>query len=206
VLLASGLVGFTSFLAYLGYGYLDTWHAAVSSILLASWSAGLVLTRLSCPVAQAAPPPERNHRGYRLLLGSALALVAAGTVILTVGTTLVFVPQDLAYMGITPGELDAINPRLIPLIAHDRAGFGGAVACCGVTMAGCLVHGWGRRGLLSVLGLAGAIGYGTAIFVHPAIGYNDWVHIGPAVLGAAVFCFGWCVACRRGASSVRLAA
>jgi hypothetical protein len=190
VLLVSGLVGFASFLAYLGYGYLDTWHAAASLALLVSWSAGLALTQASC-ASTAAPVGEKNNWGYRLLLGSALALVAAGSVILTVGTTLVFVPQDLEYMGITPLALDAINPRLIPLIAHDRAGFGGAVACCGITMAGCIIHGWSRRGLLAVLGLAGAIGFGTAIGVHPAIGYNDWVHIAPAILGATGFFAGW---------------
>lgn len=197
VLLTSGLVGFASFLAYLGYGYLDTWHAAVSLVLLVSWSTGLALTEASCRTATTpSPVGEKNNWGYRLLLGSALALVAGGGVVLAVGTTLVFVPQDLAYMGITPAELDAISPRLIPLIAHDRAGFGGAVACCGVTMAGCIIHGWGRRGLLAVLGLAGAIGFGTAIGVHPAIGYNDWVHTAPAIAGATAFFTGWCISVR----------
>jgi hypothetical protein len=204
VVLTSGLVGFASFLTYLGYGYLDTWHAAVSLVLLISWSAGLALTQASCRTATPpSPGGEKNNWGYRLLLVSGLALVAAGSVILAVGTTLVFVPQDLAYMGITPAELDAINPRLIPLIAHDRAGFGGAVACCGLTMAGCIVYGWGRRGLLTVLGLAGAIGFGAAIGVHPAIGYNDWVHTAPAIAGAAVFFTGWLLSVRRSSFSSR---
>jgi len=201
VLLTSGLVGFASFLAYLGYGYLDTWHAAVSLVLLLSWSAGLALTWASCSMAAPRTAADKNCWGYRLLLGAALALVAAGSVILAVGTTLVFVPQDLTYMGITPAELHAINPRLIPLIAHDRAGFGGAVACCGVTMAGCIIHGWGQRGLLAVLGVVGAIGFGTAIAVHPAIGYNDWVHVAPAIVGAGTFFTGWCVSLRTALSS-----
>ncbi len=41
--------------------------------------------------------------------------------------TCVFVPQDLTFLGFQIGELQALNPRLVPLIAHDRAGFGGTV-------------------------------------------------------------------------------
>src|SRR5436305_6698983 len=33
---------------------------------------------------------------------------------------MVFVPTDLEFMGITPGELQAFNAHLVPLIAHDR--------------------------------------------------------------------------------------
>jgi hypothetical protein len=43
------------------------------------------------------------------------------------GSTRVFVAEDLEFMGLTRGALDAINPRLVPLIAHDRAGFGGGL-------------------------------------------------------------------------------
>src|SRR5262249_55973511 len=49
----------------------------------------------------------------------------AGFTIQVIGMTEVFVPTDLTYMGMTHARLDSINPRLIPLIAHDRAGFGG---------------------------------------------------------------------------------
>src|ERR1700722_3595236 len=33
ILVASGGIGFASFLTYLGYGYLDTWHGAATTIL-----------------------------------------------------------------------------------------------------------------------------------------------------------------------------
>jgi dihydroorotate dehydrogenase len=42
-----------------------------------------------------------------------------------VGMTRVFVPQDLAFMGLSAERLRALSPTLVPLIAHDRAGFGG---------------------------------------------------------------------------------
>ena len=41
------------------------------------------------------------------------------------GTTVVFVPQDITYLGFTPTQVNAVKPHLIPLIAHNPAGFGG---------------------------------------------------------------------------------
>src|SRR5688572_4446793 len=38
----SGVLGFGSFLAYLGYGYLDSWHAAATLALLPIFIVGLV--------------------------------------------------------------------------------------------------------------------------------------------------------------------
>src|SRR5215467_13392367 len=43
--LLSGVLGFGSFLAYLGYGYLDTWHGAATLVLLPMYAVGLVMTR-----------------------------------------------------------------------------------------------------------------------------------------------------------------
>ena len=44
--------------------------------------------------------------------------ILAGTVILFLGTTDVFVADDLAYMGLTRQMLQGANPRLIPLSAR----------------------------------------------------------------------------------------
>src|SRR5688572_6275959 len=44
-LLASGIVGFGSFLTYLGYGYLDTWHGTATLVLLPCFIAGLWLSK-----------------------------------------------------------------------------------------------------------------------------------------------------------------
>ena len=128
--------------------------------------------------------------GRALLLLTAVLLVAAGATILTVGMTRVFVPTDLTFMGLRPEQLDAINPRLIPLIAHDRAGFGGGLCCTGLNVFFCTWCGRPSRSLWQALALAGAFGFVTAIVVHPLIGYNDAVHVGPAVVAAAVFLTG----------------
>src|SRR5262249_34219893 len=45
--LLSGAVGFGSFVAYLGYGYLDTWHEVVTLSLLPCFLIGLVKQRVN---------------------------------------------------------------------------------------------------------------------------------------------------------------
>jgi hypothetical protein len=44
-LVASGLAGFGNFLCYLGYGYLDTWHAAATAMLFPCFVGGLWRSR-----------------------------------------------------------------------------------------------------------------------------------------------------------------
>ena len=114
----------------------------------------------------------------------------AGITILTVGVTSVFVPQDLAFMGMTAEEMHRINPRLIPLIAHDRAGFGGGILTCGIAVAFCVWCGVPSRSLWQVLCIAGIAGFGSAIGVHPAVGYVDLFHLTPAYFGALIFLAG----------------
>jgi hypothetical protein len=138
----SGVLGFGSFLAYLGYGYLDSWHAAATLALLPVFVAGLARSRslaktpsqgwLRSAAGRAATPLTRLGRWGLLATGAGMLL--AGIVILTLGTTEVFVSEDLAFMGVTRKTLDAVNPRLVPLIAHDRAGFGGGLATIGTLL------------------------------------------------------------------------
>ena len=197
LLLASGIVGFGSFLAYLGYGYLDTWHGIATLGLLPCFGLGLWLAHSRLL------PSERTHdigiadtrmswsSSYGLgragLLLASLGLAGGGLTILGVGMTSVFVPQDLAYMGLAADELRAINPRLVPLIAHDRAGFGGGVSTCGMLMVFSVWYSAPSRSLWQALCLSGLAGFGTAIGIHPIIGYTDGLHLGPAVAGSIVF-------------------
>ncbi|GGJ88389.1 hypothetical protein GCM10010123_17470 [Pilimelia anulata] len=47
ILAASGAAGFASFLTYLDYGYLDTWHAVGTALLLVIFVVGMVRSRRS---------------------------------------------------------------------------------------------------------------------------------------------------------------
>jgi beta-carotene hydroxylase len=197
LLLVSGTFGFVSFLAYLVYGYLDIWHAVATLAMLPCFALGLARTRHLLRRPEPCSQPERIDlfRSYagvgRLyLLAATFGLIVGGAIVAIVGMTCVFVPQDLAFMGIGPDELNALNPRLIPLIAHDRAGFGGAVCCCGIALFFTVLHGTPSPALWRTLALSGLVGFGTAIGAHPLAGYIDMVHLAPAVVGALVFAVG----------------
>jgi hypothetical protein len=195
-LAASGVVGFGSFLTYLGYGYLDSWHGAATLALLPIFLVGLVLTRASLGDEPNWPRRSLDSWGARarlgrlLLLGTGAGMLAAGGTIMTLGMTTVFVPQDLRYMGVDRAELAGLDPRLIPLIAHDRAGFGGGIASCGVLVLFCVWFAPAERSLWQVLALAGLFGFGAAIGVHFAIGYTDFIHLAPAYSGFAMYLAG----------------
>jgi hypothetical protein len=107
-----------------------------------------------------------------------------------VGMTSVFVPQDLEFMMLQPEELRSISSRLIPLIAHDRAGFGGAITTMGIIVLATAWCARPARSLWQALCVAGLIGFGTAIGIHPVVGYNNLAHLAPALAGAVMFIAG----------------
>jgi hypothetical protein len=198
---ASGTVGFLSFLTYLGYGYLDTWHGLSTLALAPLYLWGLTRTRhlLREPrgLRVLLRPGERMNPARLVLLLATLGIVGAGLTIMTVGMTSVFVPQDLEFMSVNIASIRAINARLVPLIAHDRAGFGGGLASCGVAMLLTIWCSPLTRSLWQALAVAGAAGFVTAIGVHPAIGYLSATHLGPAVAGGVLFAIGLALAQRR---------
>ena len=183
----SGIAGFLSFLTYLGYGYLDTWHGLSTLALLPIYLWGLAKTWPRSSWKSLLVPGERMSAGRLCLLLATFGIIAAGLTIMTVGMTRVFVPQDLEYMGIDAEHLRAIHRNLVPLIAHDRAGFGGGLASCGLAMLMTVWCARLTRSLRQALFLAGLAGFGTAVGVHPIIGYTNITHIAPAVLGAAMY-------------------
>jgi hypothetical protein len=198
VLLVTGSIGFLSFLAFLGHGYLDTWHGIGTLVLLPMFVAGLVRTRRTA---------RRTRRPWLLddplgalrtlsglgrlcLLVGAAGAAVAGLEILRIGTMEIFVPEDLQFMDVGVGHLHATNPRLVPLIAHDRAGFGGAVLTAGLTAFGCLLFTPVRRALWQAMLVAGTVSLGAAVGVHFMIGYVDAWHLAPPAAGMATLVAG----------------
>jgi hypothetical protein len=196
---ASGVAGFGSFLAYLGYGYLDTWHGVATLGLLPCFLIGLMRARSLVERSRPrsllkrgdfGPWTSRAGIGRLFLLATAAGMMGAGATITTVGMTSVFVPQDLVYIGLDAENLRLINPRLVPLIAHDRAGFGGGVLTSGLLLAATAWCAKPARSLWQAWTIAGVAGFTTAIGIHPLIGYNDAVHLAPAVTGAILMATG----------------
>lgn len=200
VFIVSGLVGFASFLAYLGYGYLDTWHGVGTLLLLPLFVIGLIKSffllnpprgiRSLLQPGVRVPWVSTFGIGRALLLATALGMIAGGFTVMIVGMTVVFVPQDLTFMSMEPAQLAAISERLVPLIAHDRAGFGGAICATGITVLFCVWCGRPSKSLWQVLLFSGVVGFAAAIGIHPAVGYTDLLHLAPAILGACIFLIG----------------
>jgi len=208
-LLLSGVVGFLSFLTYLIYGYLDSWHAVASGALLPLFAGGLWKTHALLPAQQeswrsllrpgmAMELRTRAGFGRACLLFVGAGMMLAGSTIAVLGSTVVFVPQDIAYLGFTPAQLTAINPHLVPLIAHDRAGFGGGLASCGLAV---LLIAWKAHpapALWQALLVGGMTGFGCAIGVHFPMHYLSVSHLAPAWAGATIYALG--IVCLRPAS------
>ena len=90
-------------------------------------------------------------------------------------------------MGVTPAEMRSLNAHLVPLIAHDRTGFGGALVSCGLAMFLCVLCSRPSRAPWQALAAAGLAGFGTAIGVHHVIGYTSASHLAPAIVGCLLF-------------------
>jgi hypothetical protein len=106
-----------------------------------------------------------------------------------VGVTQVFVPEDLEFMQTTTEALRAANPRLVPLVAHDRATLGGMLLSSGWAFLLPALWGYrnGRRWLWWALLVAGLCAYAAAIGVHLAVSYTAIDHLIPAFAGLGLF-------------------
>ncbi|MGY2896244.1 hypothetical protein [Deinococcus sp. UYEF24] len=194
VLVASGGLGFASFLLFLGYGYFDPLHATAAALLLVMFLLGLRGRPRTEGVGHV--PDLDNDAAWRsglagqlLFVATGVGLILAGLTISGVGITSVFVPQDLTFLHATSHDLHVISSRLVSLVAHDRAGFGGALASDGVAVLLCALWGY-RRGanwLWWTLLIAGTPGFAVTLWVHHHVGYTDFVHLGPVYIGLALY-------------------
>ena len=195
----SGSIGFVAFLTYLGLGYLDTWHGVATLFLIPVFLASVWRSRparfsLREVWSAAAKGEPSGAKWGRMLLGACAAgLMLAGTTIAVFGMTTVFVPSDLRFIGLNPAALRRVSPFLIPVISHDRSGFGGGLCSIGsllLFIARCAEL---NRSLVEVVALMGLTGFGCAIGVHFAVGYLDVPHLLPAFIGFAIFALADCL-------------
>ncbi len=130
--------------------------------------------------------------GQVLLLLAGLGMSAAGMVIAVLGATTVFVPEDFVFLQTTSTGLHAVNSHLIPLIAHDRAGFAGALLADGLGIL--LMVLWGfrpeARWLWWTLLGAGLCVCVPAVGIHLLVGYTSFSHLAPVLSGAFLYSLG----------------
>jgi dihydroorotate dehydrogenase len=186
----SASVGFASFFLFLGFGYFDPLHAVVTVLLLPFFLLGMFGPRARTrPVALPRARPAGRSWGQLLFVAVGVGLLLGGISLAAIGVTQVFVPEDLAFMGTTRAALDAASPRLVPLIAHDRAGLGGALVSngLGVVLASLWGYRPGARWLWWTLFASGVPGFVAALGTHAAVGYVDVWHLAPALTGLGLY-------------------
>jgi dihydroorotate dehydrogenase len=192
--LFSALLGFASFFLFLGFGYFDPFHAFVTAILCQFFA--LALHCRMAPPHDVVPPSLHDDWCWRwsqwgqlALIAEAAGFIVAGLTVCGVGVTQVFVAEDLEFMRTTRQALVEAGAHVIPLVAHDRATFGGMLLVSGVTFL--LTSLWGfRRGmrwLWWTVFAAGLSGYGPALAVHYSVGYHSPWHLAPAWAGLGLF-------------------
>lgn len=189
VYLASGFIGFPTLFYFLGLGFLEPLHTAVAVVLFPMF----ILATHRTPqhpqwtVMPEGPESERRRalQAQFLMIITGLGLFAGGAVVSVVGLTHVFVPSDLVFLQTTPADLKAASPHLIPFIAHDRAGFGGALMAAAAAIILLSLWGW-RRGESWVwwsLTLAALSGFVPPVVIHAEVGYTDFLHLAPVFVG-----------------------
>jgi len=198
IYIASNTVGFASFFLFIGYGYFDWLHASLALLLLPFFL--LSLRGMGSGKGQPDLPPnlfndsewKRGLWGQLCFVIIGCGLLGAGLIISLIGVTHVFVPSDLDFLGAHAHQLHGENERLIPLIAHDRAGFGGALVADGIAVLLLSLWGFrqGERWIWWTLLLAGFPGFLAGIGVHIVVGYLDFWHLFPAYIAFLLFLIG----------------
>lgn len=210
--LVSGALGFATFLAYLTYGYLDTWHGIGTLLLFPPFVGGIVLTRrrvdlwrgpLTMVTVGRLPDRDWAGLGRACLIAGAGGTAIAGLTIFVIGLTDIFVPEDLAYMRMSTVDLQAVNPHLVPLIAHDRAGFGGAVMTLGLIAVVTLWCAPLSRALWQSLLISGGVALAAATSIHFFVGYTDLWHLAPVLAATLSMVFGLTLTRSAGYRSTR---
>jgi dihydroorotate dehydrogenase len=193
----AGITGFLGILLFIGYGYFDWLHGFFWLILLPLFILGFNKSKN----AKGSPSstnlfdtPAWKWSLYGqlsfVILGASLAV--GGVVISMVGVTQVFVPTDISYLCMPPDMLNEFNERLIPVIAHDRAGFGSALFSVGLLVL--MLALWGIREGESWVWWTFTIGaipaFAAGIATHFIIGYTNFFHLLPAYFALLLYVIG----------------
>jgi dihydroorotate dehydrogenase len=202
IIVNSSIVGLASFFLFVGIRYLDPVHAAGTAVFLAFFSLGAS----AAPVTLRYRSRDLRNDGVWLrgLWGQlcfvflGFGFIVGGITICVVGMTSLFVPTDLVFMHTTPSILAGASPHLIPLLAHDRAYFGGALIVNGMIWMLAALWGFDRgvRWVWWMFAICGFPGFIAAIAVHFSVGYTDSGHLFPVYFALALYVAG--LACSYG--------
>ena len=190
--LISGAIGFPTLFYFLSTGFVEPLQTVVAAALFPLFLLAVRRSPMTprWTVRPDGPEPLRRRAliGQLLVIVTGIGMLAGGAIISIVGLTGVFVSTDLAFLGTDAVQLQAANPRLVPFIAHDRAGFGGALISAAIAVI--LLSAWGwRRGESWVwwtLLLSAISGFGPTLVIHYRIHYTDLSHLAPVYVGVVL--------------------
>jgi dihydroorotate dehydrogenase len=193
----AAIIGFFGILLFIGYGYFDWLHLLFWVVLLPFYLLGFVKTKK----IEGTPKSynRKNHSIWKRSLIGQLAFVMlgfsfvlGGIIISWVGVTSVFVPTDILYICMSPEMLDSFNQKLLPVIAHDRAGFGSALLSVGLLVLTVSLWGFqqGNKWVWWTLFIGGLPAFIAGISIHIAIGYTTFIHLLPAYIAIGLFVIG----------------
>lgn len=193
----AGIVGFLGILLFIGYGYFDWLHALFWAILLPAFLLGYKNSS-HATLSPMSPNTGNNVHwkkavwGQMCLVMLGFSLTIGGAVISTIGVSFVFVPTDLTFICMTPDQLDSFNQQLIPVIAHDRAGFGSALIAVGLLVLMLALWGFqqGAKWVWHTFLWGGIPAFLAGLTTHYLIGYIDFVHLLPAYFALLLFVVG----------------
>lgn len=199
-IVTSAFVGFFSFFMFLGFGYFDPFHAFVTAIMFQFLALSM---HSDLPAIKDRPLPEltndadwqRSQWGQLIMVAHGLVLIVAGITISGFGVSTVFIQDDLQFMQADYDEICTASPMLLPLVAHDRATFGGMTLSTGlaVLMSGLWGFRRGNRWLWRALMAGGSLCYLMTLWIHWKVGYVSVRHLIPVYLGLAMLWTSGCL-------------
>lgn len=193
----AAILGFLGIFAFIGYGYFDWLHLLFWLVLLPVYLYGFWKTKHISGTP--ASPNRQNDIAWKLGIYGQLAFVLlgfsfvlGGIIISYIGVSNVFVSTDIQYICMPPGMLESFNQNLIPVLAHDRAGFGSALLSVGLLVLTLSLWGYqqGNRWVWWTFLIGGLPAFIAGIYVHFAIGYTTFVHLVPAYIALGLYVAG----------------
>jgi len=194
---SAAIVGFIGIFLFIGYGYFDWLHGLFWLILLPiyyfSFKEGKKV------IGSPSSSHGQNDQAWKYALYGQLMFVIlgflitiGGIVISIIGVSKVFVTTDLSFLCMSPERLESISQNLIPVIAHDRAGFGSALVSVGLLVLMISLWGFrqGERWIWNTLALGALPAFIAGIGTHMYIGYTPFIHLLPVYLLVILYILG----------------
>jgi len=194
---SAAIVGFLGILLFIGFGYFDWLHGLYWIILCPFYYFSFKESKNTMQTP-ASKHDTNDQIWMRALFGQLLfillgfSIVVGGIVISTIGVSSVFVSTDLSYLCMTPDMLHRISERLIPVIAHDRAGFGSALISVGLLVLMLSLWGFrqGEKWVWNTIALGALPAFIAGIGTHFHIGYTTFIHLLPVYFLCALYVLG----------------